>query len=64
MAERVVIERKDGTWGWHLKADNGKIVATDGNQGYENESAAREMADRVIGGEFKDAKKKIRRQKE
>jgi hypothetical protein len=33
---------------------NGNIVATDGSQGYENEDDARDMADRVIGGEFKD----------
>ncbi|MDP9336369.1 MAG: YegP family protein [Actinomycetota bacterium] len=62
MAERVVIERADGKWGWHLKADNNKIIATDGNQGYENEGDARDMADRIIGGEFKDAEKKISRQ--
>lgn len=63
MAERVLIERKDGRWAWHLKADNGKILATDHTQGYENEADARSMADRIIGGEFKDAEKKISRQK-
>lgn len=63
MAVRLLMERKDGTWGWHLEADNGQIIATDGNQGYENEGDARDMADRIIGGEFKDADKKIRRQK-
>ncbi|MGV3712856.1 DUF1508 domain-containing protein [Pseudolysinimonas sp.] len=61
MAIRLVYERDDGTWGWQLKADNGRIIATDGNQGYEDESKARSMADRIIGGEFKDAEKKIRR---
>lgn len=63
MATRVVVERKDGKWGWELKADNGKIIATDGSQGYEKESAAREMADRIIGGEFKAAEKKRREYK-
>lgn len=63
MAQRILIERKDGKWGWELKADNGQIIAVDGDQGYDNESDARSMADRVISGEFKDAKKMIRRQK-
>jgi uncharacterized protein YegP (UPF0339 family) len=63
MAERLVFKRKDGTWAWRLKADNDEIIATDGSQGYENESDARDMADRIIGGEFKDAAKKISRQK-
>ncbi len=62
MAERVLIERADGKWGWHLIV-NGNIVATDGNQGYENEDFCRKMADRIISGEFRDADKKIRRRK-
>lgn len=63
MAERIVVERADGKWGWQLVADNGNIIATDGNQGYENEAYCREMADKIIGGAYKDAEKKIRRQK-
>jgi uncharacterized protein YegP (UPF0339 family) len=63
MAQRILIERKDGKWGWELKADNGQIIAVDGDQGYDNENDARSMADRIISGEFKDAKKMIRRQK-
>ncbi len=61
MASRVVVERKDKKWGWELVADNGKIIATDGNQGYENESDCRAMADKIIGGTYKNAEKKIRR---
>lgn len=57
MAERTVYERPDRKWGWRLKADNGQIIATDGSQGYESESVARSMADRVIGGEFSSARK-------
>ena len=34
MAERILYEREDGRWGWRLKADNGRIIATDGTQGY------------------------------
>lgn len=62
-AERNLYEREDGTWGWRLKV-HGRIVAVDGNQGYENESDCREMADRIVGGEFADAKKTIKRRKQ
>lgn len=58
MAERVLYTRTDGKWAWRLIV-NGNVVATDGGQGYENENDARSMADRIIGGEFKDADKKI-----
>jgi uncharacterized protein YegP (UPF0339 family) len=59
MAERNLYKRTDGKWAWRLKADNGAIIATDGGQGYDNESDARSMADRIISGEFKDAEKTI-----
>lgn len=59
-AVRLLYKRSDGKWAWNLKS-NGKIIATDGSQGYENEADARDMADRVIGGEFKGAEKKIQR---
>lgn len=61
MSERNLYERPDGKWGWRLKADNGQIIATDGNQGYDSEDFCRKMADRVVGGEFADAKKTITR---
>lgn len=64
MAERVLFKRSNGKWAWRLKGDNGKIIATGGNEGYENEEDARSMADRIISGEFKDADKKISRPKE
>jgi len=57
MAERVIYKRADGKWAWRLKGNNGVIVATDGSQGYENESDARAMADYIIAGGYKDAKK-------
>lgn len=60
-SERLLYKRKDGKWAWQLTS-NGKVIATDGGQGYENESDARRMADRVVSGEFADATKKIRRQ--
>lgn len=57
MADLTVWQRADRRWAWHLKADNGQIVATDGNQGYENEADCQSMADRVIQGEFRAAKR-------
>lgn len=64
MAQRILYQREDCKWGWRLRADNEQIIATDGGQGYENESDAREMADRIIGGEFSDADKRIQRNKD
>ena len=57
-AERVLYKRTDGKWAWRLTS-NGKVIATDGSQGYENESDARTIADRVVGGYYADAEKKI-----
>lgn len=54
--ERTVYERPDGKWGWRLKV-NGKIVATDGTQGYEKEETCRTMANRVITGYYSEAKR-------
>lgn len=60
--ERVLYTRSDGKWAWRLVV-NGNIVATDGSQGYDNESDCRQMADRVIGGYYSEAQKKIIRPK-
>lgn len=60
MATRLLYKRADGKWAWNLTV-NGNIIATDGGQGYENESEARTMADRVIGGHYSDADKRIRK---
>lgn len=60
--QRVLYTRPDGTWGWRLTV-NGRIVATDGGQGYVDESRCRTMADRVIGGYYADADKRIIRPK-
>jgi len=59
MVKRLVYKRKDGRWAWNLTV-NGEVVATDGGQGYENESDAKGMADRIINGEFSDAERKRR----
>lgn len=57
---RLLYKRADDKWAWNLKV-NGQVVATDGSQGYENESDARDMAERVITGAFKDADRRISR---
>ena len=62
MSQRIVYERPDGKWGWRLKGNNGQIIATDGNQGYESEDTCRKMADKIIGGAYADAEKRISRQ--
>jgi uncharacterized protein YegP (UPF0339 family) len=54
MVERVLYRRADGKWGWQLIV-NGDVVATDGGRGYESEDEARVMADRVIGGAYRNA---------
>ena len=47
-----VYRRRDGKWAWRIKAPNGRIVATDGDQGYENRAAARRTLEKVITGEY------------
>jgi hypothetical protein len=57
-AQAVVYQHPNRKWGWRVRAaGNYKIIATDGNQQYENEADARAMLDRIVGGEFKNAKK-------
>lgn len=41
-----VFKRIDGRYAWHMVAQNGQIIATDGGQGYENRADAEEMASR------------------
>ncbi|MDP9886428.1 DUF1508 domain-containing protein [Sinomonas atrocyanea] len=57
MAKRIIYRRNDGKWGWRLQADDGRIIATDGSPGYDNESDARHMAEEIIGGHFSNAEK-------
>lgn len=35
-----IFKRKDGRWSFRVRAANGKVVATDGGQGYENKADA------------------------
>jgi uncharacterized protein YegP (UPF0339 family) len=61
MAKRLIYKRSDGKWAWQLTATNGQVIATDGGQGYENESDCRAMADAIISGKYADADKVINR---
>ncbi|MFW6776089.1 DUF1508 domain-containing protein [Nocardioides sp. CPCC 205120] len=55
-AWREVWQREDRKWAWRLVV-NGRIVATDHGQGYENKSDCVDMADRILGGQFSTVKK-------
>ena len=45
-------QRADDKWAFRIKASNGQIVATDGGQGYESKSDARETLEKVVRGEY------------
>lgn len=60
--QRILYTRADGKWAWRLKV-NGKIIATDGSQGYEDEGECRNMADRIISGYYSETDKRIVRPK-
>lgn len=45
-----VYRRGDGKWAWRLIARNGRVIAVDGGQGYDNEADARNMAESIIIG--------------
>lgn len=47
-----VYKRSDGKYAWRLKAGNGEIVATDGGQGYEASSSAKETLQKVMRGDY------------
>lgn len=55
MAKRVLCTRNDGRLAWRLEADGGLVIAADAGAGCASESEARDMADKIIGGHFKDA---------
>lgn len=59
MSKRVLYTRADGKWSWRLEADEDGILAMDGGPGYDSETDARAMADRVISGAFRDAEKRV-----
>jgi uncharacterized protein YegP (UPF0339 family) len=52
MDKVTVYVRSDGKWDWHRKSENGRIVSSSHNQGYENAIDAHEIAEQVNGGEW------------
>lgn len=63
MATLHCYKRDDNKWAWRLTADNGRIVAVDGSQGYENYADCQTMADKVIiNGGFKNAERTKQRE--
>lgn len=44
-------KRKDGKWGFRIKATNGQIVAT--GQAYSTKAAARQTLENVLKGGYK-----------
>lgn len=46
-------KRKDGKFGFRIKATNGQIVAI--GQGYSTKAAARETLDKLMKGAYKGA---------
>lgn len=50
-SERLTVYRRaDGLWAWRLQSANGRIIATDGGQGYTTARGARHMAYRLFIG--------------
>lgn len=58
MAERIIYKRADGKFAWKLIGDNeSDIIATDGGQGYATKAYAVLMAEKIITGDYSDAKR-------
>jgi uncharacterized protein YegP (UPF0339 family) len=52
-----VYERKDGKWGFRVKAGNGEIVAT--GQGYATRQSCRNTLKKLMGGDYNGEIKKV-----
>jgi uncharacterized protein YegP (UPF0339 family) len=44
-----------GKWGWRLIAANGRRIATDGGQGFENKGDAIDIVEKIKNGYFAQA---------
>lgn len=55
MAKLDIYQRTDERWAWRLIADNGRIVATDGSQGYEAQGDCEQTASAVVRGFYSGA---------
>lgn len=43
-----IYRRDDGLYAWRLRARNGRIIATDGGQGYVKKKTCRRMAESIV----------------
>lgn len=50
-----IYQRADRRWAWRLVAANGRTIATDGGQGYENRADCEQIARDVVGGHYQAA---------
>lgn len=48
-----IYRRGDGLFAWRLKAVNGRVIATDGGQGYARKGACIRAADASTGRRFR-----------
>jgi parallel beta-helix repeat protein len=46
-------KESDGTWAFRVKASNGRVVATDGGQGYKAKADARAVLQKLMNGDYK-----------
>ncbi len=47
-----IYKRHDGKWAFRVKASNGEIVATDGDQGYSAKSDAKSTLQKLLQGDY------------
>lgn len=50
-----LFKRKDGKWGFRVRASNGQVVATDGGQGYSAKASARSTLEKLLAGSYNGA---------
>lgn len=50
----TIYRREDGRFAWRIQAANGRIVATDGGQGYDRKRDARRMLEKITALAWQD----------
>lgn len=61
VATYEVFEREGGKWGWKLVGPNGAVLAVDNGDGYDTQRIAESIAQSVITGDYKHARKQVSR---
>lgn len=57
----TVYERPDRKWGWRLESENGRLIATDGGDGFATANEADSAARRLLYGDYADVETDRRR---